>query len=310
MKLLHNISPYSISWIKSNKDAFEKEGNVIKNLYYPETQRELIDLLREMYSSGKDFSVIGCSSNTLFLPSYSAENVVCTTELNTWVETDDTIVCECGVNVPVLSRRMVEKGVVGFEGMTDLPGTIASGVYGNCGCRGCSVLSLLQEFKLMSEDGEIRTLHTQDLKAEYRSTSLKRGELKGVIIEVVLRKTSGDADDLKKKAAENHEYRRTHQPSAANNLGTTFNGGNVRTAKGCLYGFIEKLIAVTSPSKSARAKNAKLLKLVGQSKFIPYVYCWNRYMFLDAESHMIFQEYFDFLKSLYKDVRLEIEIKG
>ena len=157
MKILHNVSPQQISWVKSNKDRLEKNTS-IANLYYPETTSELLDLLHNFRNSNQVFDIIGHSSNTLFLPSYKCDNLICTKELKSWHETDETIVCDCGVNVANLSKQMVAKGYVGFEGLTDLPGTIAAGVYGNCGCRGCSVNGLVQSFQLLLPDGSIKVI--------------------------------------------------------------------------------------------------------------------------------------------------------
>lgn len=309
MKIQHDITPQKISWVKSNKEAFENSGGLINNLYYPETQDELISLIREFQKCGERFVIIGYSSNTLFLPSFSIENMVCTRELKSWYETDDSVVCDCGVSVSVLSKCMVEKGIRGFEGLTDLPGTIASGVYGNCGCRGCSIIGVVKELKILTTSGMVKTIYPEDLKPTYRSTILKRGELEGVIVEVTLRKQKGNVEELKAKAEYNHNYRKETQPSAANNLGTTFNGGSVRTFKGYFYMLLDIVISLIRLTNDQRKVFPTLLKFTGNGQFVPYVYYWNRYMFLDEKSHILFPKYYDFLKTLYKDVRLEIEIK-
>lgn len=309
MKVQHDISPQKISWVKSNKEAFEKSGSLINNLYYPESRDELISLICEFQKKEKDFMIIGYSSNTLFLPSFSIDNMICTKELKNWYETDDTIVCDCGVNVANLSKQMVTKGHVGFEGLTDLPGTLAAGVYGNCGCRGCSINGLVQSFQLLLPDGSIKDLGVNDLKLAYRSTSLKRGELKGVILSVTLKKIQGNVEELLNLMEKNHQIRHNQQPSGANNLGTTFNGGSKLTLKGFLYKFLEKVVSIMYSNRDSRFTYPKVLKIMGKEKYVPYVYYWNRYMFFDETAHELFFEYSDFLKTLYKDTRLEIEIR-
>lgn len=310
MRQLKDISPQEISWVKSNREAFENSGAIIHNLYYPESIEELSSLIRELYGNeSAHFIIIGYSSNTLFLPSFSADHVICTKYISQWNETENEIICECGVNIAKLSRAMVEKGYVGFEGLTDLPGTIAAGVYGNCGCRGCSVNALVNSIDLLLPDGNVTTLNVDDLKLKYRSTSLKRGELQGTILWVRLKKEQGDIGLLKAMAEKNHNIRKATQPSGANNLGTTFNGGSVPTLKGRFLIFFERLLRMINKTKDSRVTYPMLLNLIGKKEFVPYVYYWNRYMFLDAKSHLLFPKYIEFVKSLYKDVRLEIEIK-
>ena len=203
---------------------------------------------------------------------------------------------------------MIKAGYVGFEGLTDLPGTIAGAVYGNSGCRHCSINELVTDIELLTNDG-IKHINVADLKLSYRSTALKRKEITGTIIRVGLRKCKGDSDELIEIANMNHEHRKRFQPSGANNLGTTFNGGKRQTVKGRLFKLLEKCIQVITFNKDPRHSYPIVLKCIGKGSFAPYVYRWNRYMFQDARSHALFPEYVDFLHSLYKDVRLEIEIR-
>lgn len=309
MEVLHYVSTQHISWVKSNRKQLENLSQ-IKNLWYPESIEELVSLVNAITKKKESFDIIGFSSNTLFLPSYRIDNLICTKKLNKWTEREDNIICECGVAVSTLSKAMIERGYEGFEGLTDLPGTIAAGVYGNAGCRGCSVNSLIESFSLLTPSSEIISFSVEDLGLQYRSTSLKRGTLKGVILQVVLKKVEGDSKKLIKIAEKNHQIRIAQQPSAANNLGTTINGGSVPTIKGRLYKKLDKLVRLFLGTDESRKIFPIILRITGHSKYVPYVYYWNRYMFLDEKSHILFPEYLKFIQGLYSDARLEIEIKS
>ncbi len=306
MKILHNVSAQKISWVKSNKLLEDVHG--ITNLYFPENINDIQKLLNQFILSGSQYDVIGYSSNVLFLPSYRIENLICTKYLNQWVENENEIICDCGVSVSKLARYAVEQGYVGFEGLTDLPGTIAAGVYNNSGCRGCSVNSLVKSFTLMNDKGEIKQLSVDDLKLKYRSTSLKRGELRGTIMSVTLKKVHGDIVKLKQLSLKNHQIRKSQQPSGVNNLGTTINGSSL-TVKGIFLYRIEKIIQLLIGSKDRRKSFPVVLKIMGLKKYIPYVYYPSRYVFLDQKSHEYFDDYFKFIKTIYNDARLEIEIR-
>lgn len=307
MRVFHNISAQKISWVKSNRVALDN-STCIKNLYYPDSVSELSCLLSMLCMGG--VVVIGYSSNTLYLPSFKADNVVCTKYINQWTETNDTLICDCGVSVSSLSKYAVEKGYKGFEGLTDLPGTIASAVYGNSGCRGCSVNALVKSFSLFDDKGQVKEYSAKDLKVSYRSTSLKRGELKGTILQVTLTKIQGNPIELKRIADHNHVIRKAQQPSVLNNLGTTINGGNSPTCKGRFLHYLERIIQFVTRNNDTRNSYPLLLKLIGKRKYVPYVYYWNRYMFLDEKSHMLFDDYVSFVKTLYSDAKLEIEIRS
>lgn len=307
MKILHNVSAQKISWVKSNRFLEDIQG--IKNLYFPETIGDIKKLLNQFISSNNQYDVIGYSSNVLFLSSYRMDNVICTKYLNNWYESENEILCDCGVSVSKLARYAVEQGYEGFEGLTDLPGTVAAGVYGNCGCRGCSVNSLVKSFTIIDSNGEEKQCVVDDLNLKYRSTSLKRGELRGTIISVILKKIQGDPVKLREIANNNHKIRKSLQPSGVNNLGTTINGGKSLTIKGRILKVVEKIIQLVFLTKDTRKSFPIVLKIIGLKKYVPYVYYPNRYIFIDQKSHELFSDYFEFIKTLYRDARLEIEIR-
>lgn len=308
MKVLNSISAQRISWVKSNKEALESNPTAISNLYYPESADELVALIRKLTAEGETYELIGHSSNTLFLPSYHVDHLICTSKMSSWYETDTEIICESGVNVATLSAEMIKAGYVGFEGLNDLPGTVAGAVYGNSGCRHCSVNALVTDVELFTNDG-IKHLSKDDLKLAYRSSVLKRKEIEGTIVRVRLRKCKGDSNRLMDIANKNHEHRKKYQPSGANNLGTTFNGGQYPTIKCRLLKLLEKSIQIVSCKKDSRFSYPLMLKCIGKGIFAPYVYRWNRYMFLDLRAHELFPQYIEFVRTLYKDSRLEIEIR-
>lgn len=306
MKGYSNVSAQMVSWVKTDKSRLEAVRGIEK-LFYPSSMNELKMLLLDLIKRHERYDTIGYASNTLFRPSYHVRNLICTKYVNEWYETDNAIVCDCGVPIGPLSREMVKKGYAGFEGLCDLPGTVAAGVYGNAGCRGCSVLSLVQSFSIMDEAGSILEFSPEDLKPDYRTTNLKRGLLKGVILQVVLNKVPGNAVELADKAEYHHQYRMKRQPDGANNLGTTFLGAQL-TTKGKRVFWLQKRISKTFHCSQRKAYKI-VLKLIGKKQFVPYLWSWDRYMFLSPEAHDLFDVYHQFLNTLYSDLQLEIEVR-
>lgn len=305
---LFNKSAQLVSWVKSNKEALESNYNAIKNLYYPETIEELTNLIRDLYANKIPFDLIGYSSNTLFLPSYTVDNLVCTKKLNKWVEDDNFILCDCGVNVSSLSKTMVNKGYEGFYGLTDLPGTLGAGLYGNCGCFGCSVLELVESFTFMKRDGKVEVRMPASLKPQFRNTSLKRHEEEGVILTVKLKKKPGNPDIEKNNALKAHAERLKTQPNAVNNLGTTFIGLEETSKYKTLARLNRWLVKAFGTQKEKTIKNF-ILAIAGARKFSKYLFNLHRYMFYDSTAHLVFPKYVQFMKSMFNDAHLEIEIR-
>lgn len=121
-----------------------------------------------------------------------------------------------------------------------------------------------------------------------------------------MKKNKGDAEELKRKAHRNHQIRLERQPSAKDNLGTTFVLGSPNL-RGRIYAFIERRLRRWTGDDVASF--AMLLKMLGKGKYAPYTYRCERYMFLDEKAHVLFPRYVRFIKSIYPQARLEIEIR-
>lgn len=305
----NNISAQKVSWLKSNDIALERNSDAIKHLFYPESTEELLELATRFYKEDKRFEIIGWSSNTLFLPTYKVNNLICTKRMQRVKEADNRIICECGVSISALARKCVKKGCKGFYGLVDLPGTIAAAVYGNCGCYGCSVIDLIDHITFLNTEGKLINLTKEDLSPSYRSTSLKRKEINGIIIQVILKKDIGVPEKEKAKALKVEEERRKTQPNGINNLGSTFVLGDELSKKGHRYYWV-----VGNLRKWLRIKNKRILfsialTLMGGHQFSPYLFDLGRWMFYDSKSYDLLFEYERFVKELFPKAHLEIEIR-
>lgn len=69
----------------------------------------------KLNNNSEQYVIIGYSSNTLFLPSYTAENVICTKYVNSWKDTDNGFVCDCGVAISIISKNAIEKDILALK---------------------------------------------------------------------------------------------------------------------------------------------------------------------------------------------------
>ena len=309
MIIRHYIPVYDICWLNY------AHGGMIDTFYEPEDLDELRNICSNLYQEDKDFDLIGHTSNIYFLPDYSVANMVSSRKCNNIVEEADYIVCDCGVSVAKLSRQMVDKGIKGFEGLIDLPGTVGAAVYGNASCYGCSINALLISFELLKPDGNITTMFPEDLKLSKRSSVLKRHEIEGVILSVKLNKVLGDATLLKSLAEKNHHLRKVFQPSPKDNLGSIYASKQKKTAFGFIVLGIAKffglIYGLTGKNfKQVRDKQKEIvLTLLQARELLPYVYGWNRYIWKDELAHTLFWKFDKIHRLLYKYNEFEIEIK-
>jgi len=304
MIIKRNIPIYNISWLNHAK------GGVIGVFYEPETKDELVDLCRSLYNEGKKFDLVGHTSNIYFLPNYSVDIMVSTRRVKEVEYQDNLIIADCGANVKALARAMVNEGIKGFEGLIDLPGTVAASVYGNASCYDCSINNMLVSFELLKENGDIIKLKPEDLKLIKRSSALKRGELRGVIISVTLRKEFGDAEQIRALADKNHATRTKKQPGSKDNLGSIYSESKCLSFLGVVFHIIAKSVNLLLKPVKQISTTKIILYIMGYKELIPYLWGWNRFIWKDEESHKLFWKYHQIHKKLFLDNEFEIEIKG
>ena len=258
--------------------------------------------------------MVGHTSNIYFKNSFNIQNLVQTRKLTNYTILGNQVECECGVHVRQLARDMVKMGYVGFEGLVDLPGTIGGAVVNNSGCYGCQVSDLLKEVRLLQPNGAVKSLSHQELAFKFRSSALKRGEIKGVILSVTLVLAKGQSDELKRLADKAHQDRLKTQPGPRNNLGSTYHSLGERTLFGkCLWmmsGIYSRCLKMFGEDSFSRGKKKSELEflLAGGRQVLPYLWSIDRFIWKDKRADIVFLQYQKVLRRIYIDPKLEIEI--
>lgn len=307
MVVRENISVYDICWL-----SYAKGGNV-DMFYEPESKEELTSLCRDLYKRKEDFLIIGHTSNIYFTPDYHANIIVSTRKIKDINISDDSINVDCGVSVRSLSRRMVGLGIKGFYGLIDLPGTVGAAVYGNASCFNCSITKLLISVELLQPDGNIVEMKPDEFKFSNRSSAMKRGEMRGVILSMSLKKEIGDLNAIKEKAELTHQLRKLHQPAPQGTLGSIFADEGKPTLINKLITCITKiyeLILIVAGCKDTQIKRKHMtFVLLNATDVEPYIHHWDCYHWSDELSHKLFWKYVSLHKKMFTKSVFEIEIK-
>ena len=212
-----NVSLKTKTWIKT--------GGVTALWITPSSVEKLVEAIHILQSEKVKFELVGHTSNVYYLDSYNPTAIVSTILLKQFEEEDGYIICACGTPVTSLSRYCVEKGYVGYYGLVNLPGTVGAAICNNSSCFDCSVSEHLIEATFYDLDkADIIVLKPQDLGFTFRSSKLKRQEIKGVLLSIKLDKRQGDIEEEQSKAAEATIVRKKTQESPAYTLGSVYAG--------------------------------------------------------------------------------------
>lgn len=310
MKIIKNHNIGVISWISTLPG-----GGKIQYYYEPETLCELEELCGDFYLQGYEFDLIGHTSNTLYMQDYGCVRMVSTRKLNKFKIRETEIFCECGTSVRQLSLAAIENGIKGYDGLIDLPGTVAASVYGNAGCYGCSISKQLKEATILTEKGEVLKVGPEWFAFRERSSALKRGDKKAIILSLLLVREEGEVEELRALAERNHRTRRATQPESKNSLGSIFSDSGKPTILYWVITAISKIYEIIlhfiGKNKEIIAKKRKHLTfvLLGAADVEPYVRQWNWYQWQDARAHQLFWKYVNLHRRMFTRSEFEIEIK-
>lgn len=306
------------SSVSLKKKTWIKRGGIARFWILPNTIKELHNICLYCYTNKLYFEIVGHTSNLYFDNNYNPNIVISTIRLTNYIINNGEIECEPGVSIAKLSNQCVQLGIVGYEGLIGLPGTVASSVYNNSSCFECSMSEIFIKAKLLQTDGSIKELFLSDLKYSKRSSSLKRKELQGVILSVVLRSdVTGDKAKLKSIALRNKEMRKKSQEGPLNNLGSVFGTiiGYKKTPRNFILKCLLKIIFLFIQAPVNRNKYIKknILIFYGRRDLFNYIsdYNINCFIWKDDNADKYFKKYVNLLKSVFymeKD-QLEIEVR-
>lgn len=307
-----------------SKRTWIHRGPVVSLYILPHTAEEVEYVVRTLCVEGLTFKVIGHTSNLYFLNTYKIDAIVCTRKLTSVRHTNNTLICEAGVNVSKLSKQCVEEGILGFEGLVGLPGTVGAALVNNSSCFKCSISALMKsaEVLVIQDDGNVerQTFYYDDLGFEFRNSYLKSDKINAIVLSVELNKqTTNNIEELKKLAQNNIDHRTKTQEGKANNLGSVF---SIQLAKPLTmsawstsrlpavyaYRLLEHFFRSNAKYKIKR--NKILLSLFGYSDVAPYVSPKNLNCFIwkDKGADAAFLRYVAFMREYTIDCKLEIEV--
>lgn len=167
-------------------------------LVAPASRDALAAEYRRLVEADEPFLVIGGGSNTIVSDSgFDGEVLhICTSGIEVVDDANGVLVtAEAGESWSELVDRTVADGLSGIEALAGIPGTVGAAPVQNIGAYGQELADVLERIEVVeAETGEIRWVAASELGLGYRTSALKRGELRALVLRVVLRlQRVGDA---------------------------------------------------------------------------------------------------------------------
>jgi UDP-N-acetylmuramate dehydrogenase len=183
---------------------------------------ELADAMKIIRDYGMPYYILGSGSNVLVSDKGIRGVVVLDRAKEVRFESGNqpTVWCEAGVSFSNLANRCASKGLAGLEWAATVPGTVGGAVYGNAGAFGSDMSNNLMWAEVLTLKSREK-LSVEQMEYGYRTSILKRGEIKAIVLSAMLRLKNSSSEEVSVKIKKFSERRRTAQPPGAS-MGSMF----------------------------------------------------------------------------------------
>jgi UDP-N-acetylmuramate dehydrogenase len=183
---------------------------------------ELAAVVRLLWDGGQSYLILGGGSNLLVSDAGVRGVTILNRAKAVHFESgrQPKVRAEAGVIFSNLANRCATKGLSGLEWAATVPGTIGGAVYGNAGAFGGDMAHSLLQAEVLTALGR-EQWPTAKLEYGYRTSILKRAELRAVVLAAELSLRNATKEEVAVKISEFSERRKTTQPPGAS-MGSMF----------------------------------------------------------------------------------------
>lgn len=181
----------------------------------PRNEDELLVVAEVVRDTGLPTLLVGRGSNLLVADSGFRGIAVSVARFAEWCRFEGTSVhAGAAMALPILARRCVAAGLVGFEWAVGVPGSIGGAVRMNAGGHGSDMAACLIGAHVLDLRTAERTWRDVDgLRLRFRGSDIADHE---VVLDATLQLQRGDTTAAEETLAEIVRWRREHQPGGQN----------------------------------------------------------------------------------------------
>lgn len=187
----------------------------------PKTKEEVKAVMELCGQMDMPYYVLGNGSNLLVGDKgYRGVIIQIYKEMNQIEVSGNLIKVQAGALLSKIGSVAMAEGLSGFEFASGIPGTMGGAVVMNAGAYGGEMKDVLVDVTVLTADGNIITLKTEELELGYRTSVIaKKGY---IVLEATVRLEEGKQEEIRAKMDELKEQRVTKQPLEFPSAGSTF----------------------------------------------------------------------------------------
>ena len=200
--------------------TYTKVGGAADYLAFPRNQYELKRIVTFANAQEIPWMVLGNSSNIIVRDSGIEGFVIMFDHFHDVRVNGYVIEAEAGAKLIDVTHVARYHSLTGFEFACGIPGSIGGAVYMNAGAYGGEIAHILQSCKVLTPEGEIKTLSASDLAFGYRHSKIQ--ETGDVVISAKFALAPGNYDQINQEMARLTHLRELKQPLEYPSCGSVF----------------------------------------------------------------------------------------
>ena len=220
-----HIKEYPTARYRENEPMSEytsfRIGGAAPVMFFPDSEGELVSLIRTASRLGVKPLVIGKGTNLLVRDGELSMPVIQTAGLShVTVFGDGEMECACGAVLAAAATAALKAGLSGLEFAHGIPGSVGGAVLMNAGAYGGEMKDVVTSVRAICPDGETREFSREDCDFSYRHSRFSDSEC--VILSAKMKLCAGDVNEIKARMEELSRRRRDSQPLNMPSAGSTF----------------------------------------------------------------------------------------
>lgn len=200
--------------------TYTKVGGSADYLAFPRNQYELKRIVTFANAQEIPWMVLGNSSNIIVRDSGIEGFVIMFDHFHDIRVNGYVIEAEAGAKLIDVTHVARYHSLTGFEFACGIPGSIGGAVYMNAGAYGGEIAHILQSCKVLTPEGEIKTLTAEELAFGYRHSNIQ--ETGDVVIAAKFALAPGNYDQINQEMARLTHLRELKQPLEYPSCGSVF----------------------------------------------------------------------------------------
>lgn len=200
--------------------TYTKVGGKVDYLAFPRNKMELERLVRVANEHQIPWLVLGNASNIIVRDGGIRGLVIMFDKLNTVTVNGYVIEAEAGANLIETTQVARFHSLTGFEFACGIPGSVGGAVFMNAGAYGGEVAHILLSVKVMTREGDFKTIEARDMRFGYRHSAIQ--ETGDVVVSAKFALKPGDHTLISQEMDRLTRLRELKQPLEYPSCGSVF----------------------------------------------------------------------------------------